>query len=166
MKWKLIEDKYEISDTGLVMSNQELILKTRKDKDGYLLVTLWINGKAFTKKIHRLVATAFIDNPENLPTVNHKDGNKTNNNVDNLEWLSIGDNHRHAFVTGLHTVGENRKAGKKVKLTNNDVLVVKEMIKDGFGNTEIGRVFGVSCGCIYAIRVGKSWSHLQLPPSE
>ena len=165
--WKAIEGfegEYSISTTGKVASNKSnLILKSRKDRYGYLLVTLWFKGKAYTKKIHRLVAIAFIDNPNNLETVNHIDGIKTNNNLDNLEWLSIADNHRHGFYTGLHTVGENRIAGKAPKLNNETVLQIKQLIKEGHGNTSIGKKFKVSCGCIYSIRIGKSWSHIKLP---
>lgn len=165
--WKGIdgfEGDYSVSNTGKISSNKsKLILKTRLDKYGYELVTLWFKNKAFTKKVHRLVAIAFINNPDNLETVNHKDGIKTNNNVSNLEWLSIGDNHRHGFYTGLHTIGENRTAGKAPKLTNEIVLQIKKLIKEGHGNTAIGKLFGVSCGCIYSIRVGKSWKHIKLP---
>ena len=104
MKWKPIIDKYDVSETGLIRSNCQLILKTRLDRYGYEIVTLYAEGKAFTKKVHRLVAQAFIENPLELATVNHKDGIKTNNHVDNLEWLSVRDNHLHAFNTGLHTI--------------------------------------------------------------
>ncbi|RLA26269.1 MAG: hypothetical protein DRQ62_00100 [Gammaproteobacteria bacterium] len=163
VEWKRIEDKYYISSDGKVKSilnKRELILKTRIDRYGYEIVTLWILGKAYTKKIHRLVASAFIENPNNLATVNHKDGIKINNHAANLEWNSIKENHTHAFKTGLHTVGENRIAGKKVKLNNNSVREIKGLIKEGLSNTEIGKLYGVSCGCIYSIRVKKSWKHI------
>ena len=160
MEWKHIEDKYEISDTGLVRSSGVLILKTRRDKDGYELVTLWVCGKALTRKVHRLVAQAFLENPENKLTVNHKDGIKTNNRRDNLEWNTIAENHAHAFDTGLHSIGENRIAGRPVKLRDADIPLIREMFKEGKGNTEIGKLFGVSCGCIYSIRVNKSWTHI------
>lgn len=165
--WKPIKDfegDYSISNTGKVASNKSgIILKTRLDRYGYEIVTLWFNGKAFTKKIHRLVAIAFIKNPLNLETVNHINGIKTDNRFTNLEWLSIKDNHRHGFYTGLHTIGENRNAGKPVKLNNQSVLKIKQLIKEGHGNTAIGKLFRVSCGCIYSIRIGKSWSHIKLP---
>jgi len=166
MEWKLIEDKYEVSDTGLVRSNGVLILKTRKDRYGYEIVTLWVAGKALTRKVHRLVASAFLENPLGLETVNHKDGIKLNNFKTNLEWATRADNHKHAFETGLHSIGESRKAGRAVKLDNKAVLNIRGLIRDGLGNTEIGKMFKVSCGCIYSIRMNKSWSHIQLPPSE
>ena len=163
VEWKHIDDKYYISSNGQVLSilnEREIILRTRLDRYGYEVVTLHVGGKALTRKIHRLVAIAFIPNPDGLETVNHIDGIKTNNTVNNLEWKSVADNHTHAFKIGLHTIGENRKAGRKVKLNNSSVKEIKALIKEGYSNTEIGRLYGVSCGCIYSIRVGKSWKHI------
>jgi hypothetical protein len=160
MEWKHIVDKYEVSDTGLVRSGGNLILKTRLDRYGYEIVTLWVLGKCLTRKVHRLVAEAFLPNPERKPTVNHLDGVKHHNAAINLQWTTVAENHKHGFETGLHTVGENRAAGRPVKLTDKDIPEIRELILKGYGNTEIGRKFGVSCGCIYSIRVGKSWTHV------
>ena len=107
--WKPVknyEEYYEVSNLGRLKRLERLqtysdghtqILKERISngvivKDGYLQVSLTINGKTTRKYIHRLVAEAFISNPNNLDTVNHKDHNKLNNCVDNLEWLSNIDN--------------------------------------------------------------------------
>lgn len=82
---------YKISNYGNVKSlkfGKEKILKQTKDKDGYLYVGLCKQGKIKMCKVHRLVAKAFIANPNNLQQVNHKDENKTNNNVTNLEWCT------------------------------------------------------------------------------
>ena len=159
MEWKKAEGEYEVSSDGEVRRNGKL-LKPRLDRYGYEIVSLWVDGICHTRKVHRLVAIAFIPNPAGLETVNHIDGIKSNNAVANLEWLSVGENHRHAFNTGLHSIGEKRKAGRKVKLTNSDIPIIREMIANGIGNSEIGKSFGVSCGCIYSIRVGKSWTHI------
>lgn len=91
-QWRAVkgfEGKYEVSNIGNVKSylrNKEKYMKTRIDKDGYQIVTLYANGKRKDYKLHRMVADAFIENPLNLPQVNHKDENKTNNSADNLEW--------------------------------------------------------------------------------
>ena len=99
--WKDIsgyEGLYQISNLGNVKSlnysrtGKERILKPGTDKDGYLLVTLYKNRNKRPFKIHRLVAKAFIPNPDNKSDVNHKDENKTNNCVDNLEWMTRMEN--------------------------------------------------------------------------
>lgn len=90
--WKDIkgyEGKYQVSNFGRVRSlrfGKERVLVGVKDKDGYLLVNLYKGGKHYNGKIHRLVAEAFIPNPDGLPQVNHKDECKSNNAVSNLEW--------------------------------------------------------------------------------
>lgn len=109
--WKNIEGyegKYQISNNGNVKSlidnkgnKRELIRKPRIAKNGYYYVNLFIGSKAKSKKIHRLVAEHFIDNPDNKPCVNHIDGNKLNNNVDNLEWCTFSENSKHAVEHGL-----------------------------------------------------------------
>lgn len=88
-EWKEIKDyeNYEISNFGDVRNKKtQRILKPWKCTSGYLEVYLWNNGKSEVKLIHRLVALAFLTNPTNLSQVNHKDEDKTNNAVDNLEW--------------------------------------------------------------------------------
>ena len=76
-------------------------LKAVKDITGYLVVSLTDGKRKVNRSIHRLLAITYIPNPENLPHVNHKDGNQINNNLDNLEWVSVGDNTRHAIDMGM-----------------------------------------------------------------
>lgn len=93
--WKDIDEfegKYQISNLGNVMSlnyrnsKKPGLLQQYDDKDGYKTVQLFLNGQMKVKKVHRLVGIAFLSNPDNLPEINHKDENKANNCVDNLEW--------------------------------------------------------------------------------
>ena len=102
--WKSIfgyEGLYEVSNYGNVKSliSNGKILKPSKDKAGYLILTLCKDKNHKTKLVHRLVAIAFLHNPENKPEVNHKgdDGNKQNNHVYNLEWSTSLENMRHAI---------------------------------------------------------------------
>lgn len=98
--WKMIpvDNNYEASDNGQIRE-----IKTKKiisqwvDKDGYLLATL--SNKLY--RVHRLIAQTFISNPYNLPVVNHKDFNKQNNNINNLEWVTYSENVCHSF-SGNH----------------------------------------------------------------
>jgi len=103
MEWKQIEGhpNYQVSDTGLVKSlarKKQKILVQRMDKYGYRRVDLRPMKTMF---IHRLVAEAFIPNSDNKPQINHKDGNKLNNSVGNLEWCTMKENMRHSFEIGL-----------------------------------------------------------------
>jgi hypothetical protein len=102
--WKSIkgyEDIYKVSNLGRVKrlkgygSKNDKILKQRSGKRGYYYINLCKNGKPKSQKIHRLVADAFIPNPNNKPQVNHKDGNKLNNNGKNLEWVTNKENILH-----------------------------------------------------------------------
>lgn len=92
---------YYVSDDGRVFNSKNKEKAQRINKDGYLKVDLYRNGNRTTERVNRLVATAFIPNPENKPDVNHKDGNKLNNHYSNLEWVTKSENMKHAYQTGL-----------------------------------------------------------------
>ena len=105
------ETHYEVSNLGNVRSvermvyhycggskiNHSTLLKSGKSKSGYLTVSFCIDGLKSNHSVHRLVARAFISNESNKPQVNHKDGNKHNNNVNNLEWVTRSENGLHAY---------------------------------------------------------------------
>ena len=102
--WKDIENgALSVSDDGRVRSNLRdgRILKTQLDKKGYVRVRVTIHGVKKTFKIHRLVAELYVPNPDNMPQVNHIDGDKTNNSASNLEWVSNYDNAQHAIANDL-----------------------------------------------------------------
>lgn len=82
------EGLYEVSNLGRIKSVAKAIYLMPSIREGYQFVTLSKNGKKLSKNVHRLVAKAFIPNPNNLPLINHKDENKQNNNVNNLEWCT------------------------------------------------------------------------------
>lgn len=103
-------DNYLIDEDGNVFNQQtNKVLKGSIGENGYRYYRLSKNGKKKMFYAHRLVAEAFIDNPENYPVVNHKDGNKLNNNVSNLEWVSYSDNTKHAYDQGLIANGRERE---------------------------------------------------------
>ena len=129
--WKDIKDfegLYKVSNLGNVKSSERRVkngkntfrtqkerlvkLKPNLERNGYVYCMLYKDNKAYSKQVHRLVALAFIQNPDNLPQVNHKDGNKENNSIDNLEWVTDIQNKKHAWKTGLANA-EHRK--QKIK---------------------------------------------------
>jgi len=109
------ENYYQVSDLGKVRRKlsptyykdgrvaffSQTILKASIDKKGYLRVFLSVNSKQYSRRIHRLVAKTFLENPLNLPQVNHKDCIKNNNKIENLEWCTNKENMRHAFYNGI-----------------------------------------------------------------
>jgi hypothetical protein len=107
--------RYHVSNLGRVKSycsGKEKILKPGTKKDGYLFVNLSKNGTSKTYLIHRLVAQAFIPNLDKKTEINHKDGNKQNNCVKNLEWVTHIENCKHASKTGLLKNCKNHKSWK------------------------------------------------------
>lgn len=114
---------YQINEKGEVFSvarydrlgryRPKTKIACTKNQAGYWRYTLKKDGKQYTRTKHRLIATTFIDNPENLPTVDHIDGNKNNNNIRNLEWCTYSENTKRAYRKGLSVVSEKTIAGLK-----------------------------------------------------
>lgn len=120
VNWKDIEgynDNYTVSENGDIYSKKRNIIMKSALGQLYLLVSLRHEGRSFTKTVHRLVAEHFIPNPLNKPEVNHIDGNKLNNNVCNLEWVTSSENSLHAIKTGLQKPTKPH-LGKKLGVTS------------------------------------------------
>ena len=168
------ETLYEIDDLGNVYSlpkkrptpttiyyTKERMLKPYVSEKGYLLVDLRGHEKRTIKTVHRLVAEAFIPNPENKPQVNHIDGNKQNNCVDNLEWCTNSENQIHAFKSGLQ---KGNFKHHNSKLSYEDVVYIKNHYvknKRGCGMRILAKKFNVSCKSIKQIITGKSYKNVK-----
>lgn len=102
-KWReiSINSNYEVSNTGRVRRIGSERDHSVRDAKGYLVTDLYENGVRSTARVHRLVAAEFLPNPHNKPEVNHKDGNRHNNDVSNLEWVTKKENVQHAWASGL-----------------------------------------------------------------
>jgi hypothetical protein len=129
------------------------ILKFTKDAAGYFSISLSLNGKIKTYRIHRLVALAFLPNPENKKTVNHKDGNKENNNECNLEWATYLENNTHANQTGLN-VRKSRK-GTPSKKSIQQFDIDGTFIKNWDSASQASRELGFAQTCISRCVIGK-----------
>ena len=104
VEWRTICEypDYSVSNCGDVRNERTgKVLKNRTVRNGYQIVTLCDDGGHHPCSVHRLVAKEFVENPRNCNTVNHIDGDKSNNNVDNLEWCTQSENMKHAYRTGL-----------------------------------------------------------------
>lgn len=147
---------YIIKSDGTVFSlRRNRIMTPVKHNQGYLCLV--INGKKVL--LHRLIAETFIPNPNHLPCVNHLDGDKHNNNVENLEWCTYSENHAHAFRTGLRENPTGFELGN-AKLTEEDVRFIRSNFKHGdytFGICPLARRFNVSPPIIRKIVQGKSY---------
>lgn len=117
--WKDIpnyEGSYQVSNYGRIKSlprkrirKTEKVLKSFTNNSGYEIIRLYQNGLERKYLIHRLVAEVFVTNVNNLPQVNHIDGNKHNNNVNNLEWCTASQNMKHSYANGLNKITEKRR---------------------------------------------------------
>lgn len=180
--WKDItgyEGLYQVSNLGRVKSlsingitkkgfksvKKEKILKAGKTgckNSQYLGVVLRKKGKSKSTYVHRIVATAFIPNPENKKTVNHKDLDKLNNKATNLEWATYKENIQHSWENGACTPHSVKGIDHwKNKLTENQVREIKSLFNKKMKIREIAEKYGVSFGCISAIKYNITWKYIK-----
>ena len=172
--WKSItgfEGLYEVSSLGKVRSlpryvacknnsNRFIngkILNPSVSHDGYKYVDLSNKCIKYRFKIHRLIAISFIDNPKNNPQINHKDGNKLNNNVSNLEWCTNSENQKHAHLIGIKKTpivaisGENNPNNKPIVQISLDGRILNKF----YSATEAMKITNINRGHIRSVCLGK-----------
>lgn len=154
-----LKDIYTINSDGEVYSDVSGIMKTRnKGNTEYQIINfMTVDGKKKTFRLHRLVLLAFspINNPENME-VNHIDGNKKNNKLDNLEWCSSSQNQKHAFTNGLQKPRRGEKSNFS-KLTPNQIKQIFDLKKQGKTQKEISDIIGCTRSNISYILKDKTW---------
>jgi len=173
--WKPVvgyEGFYEVSDIGCVRSVDRdvdikgilaslmgVTLKQHQTPPGYTVVKLCRNGSGNSFRVHRLVAAAFIPNPKNKSEVNHINGVKHDNRIENLEWATPKENSRHAHATGIKTC--NGEKNSNAKLNNLKVRIIRRMCELSlWSDPEIAAMFDVTDSAIYKVRRGISWTHV------
>jgi len=159
-RWKSIkgyEGIYEVSDCGNLRNEKTGKVLLKKNSKGYLAIDLYKNGERKSLKVHRLVAQAFIKNPDNLPQVNHVDGKKMNNYRSNLEWNSPKQNVRHSLLTGSFPIGE-RNGGSVLKET--EVKQIRSLSREGADHKDLSKIFKVSRKTIFSVVHHLTWKHI------
>jgi hypothetical protein len=152
--------KYEISDMGVIRHIESKRIKSQYvSSTGYYMVSFYGgNNKSKPQRVHRLLAKVFIPNPKKHPFINHIDGNKLNNKLNNLEWCTNSHNIEHAFRMGLiNNTGVNNGMSK---LNDIKAKEIKTLLNKGYSQYRIARLYKVSRSAILKIKLNLTWKHV------
>jgi hypothetical protein len=170
-EWKDIkgyEGLYQVSNLGRVKSLDRVsngqpkrgqILKPFKSSFRYLAVEVSRNAVTKSVPVHRLVAQAFLPNPDNLPQINHKDGIKENNHVNNLEFCTAKHNSKHAVSSGLRVAAKGERCACS-KLKEGEVREIRSLYSRGVPKEEIAKIFKITRENIRFIVNRITWKHI------
>ena len=163
MKWKTIqfEPCYEVSDQGEVRNIESKHVKSlRQSGKGYWRVTLYPSAKTYS--VHRLVAQTFLNKPDDMNSVNHKNGIKDDNRLENLEWCTPKQNTRHAIdvIKTFKHVNWTGICNPSHVLDYGLAYSIKFGVLNGVGNTTLGAMLGVEEETIRRAKVGELWKHV------
>lgn len=150
---------YIVLSNGEIIGSHGNLLKQRKDKDGYMAVTVGNNQiRRSSVRVHRIVASAFLDNPDNLPEVNHKDFNRSNNSLENLEWVSHHDNVNHSFQAGHYSENKSGENNGRAKISWQTVREIRDSYRDMNNISCISKAYGIPYSTIFNIVHYKTWN--------
>ena len=160
--WKQIENlDYEINSEGIVRRiSTKRTKKSFKRKDGYIGIQLYkTKYDIINYQLHRLIAIAFIPNPENKEYINHKDSNRENNSLANLEWVTFKENVKHGYEFG-YSCNKGSKNGFSI-LNETQVLEIrKRRQEENISYQKLAEIYNVSYGCIAGIVQRTNWKHI------
>ena len=158
--WKpfyIQERIYYVSNIGRVKNKYNKILHAVVGSSGYEEICLCVNYKRYYKRVHRLVAQAFLPNPNNYPCVNHINGNKLDNNVSNLEWCTVAHNTQHSYNHGY----QRGKSGN-CKLSDAQVILIRRLRLAGLSRFEVCALFPeIKQSTIFDCYYYETYKHIQ-----
>lgn len=173
--WKDIkgfEGLYQVSNTGKVKSLERYVparnnglrvvrerILGKNTKDDYVKIILCDGDRKRVDSVHRIVAEFFIPNPKNLPMINHKNGVKHDNRVENLEWCTQSDNVLHANRIGLCDTAKGER-NIHSKLQEEDVLLIVKLLERGLLEHSIATLFKIKQSTVNSIKLNKTWKHV------
>lgn len=158
------EGMYSVSNLGRIRNNATAyVLNPFMTDRGYLQVSIQFTSRSdrISISVHKLVARAFVENPNEKPYVNHKDGNKTNNVALNLEWVTPLENNEHAVKSGLIVSGEDSYLHK---LIESEVHEIIRLLQEGKRNIELAKRYNVAHSTIDDIRCNRTWRFIERLP--
>lgn len=173
--WKVIEDfpDYKVSNEGRVKSHKREKFWTSKGSltgAGYFFVMLCNREGNFTRTVHTLVLETFLSPRPEGYIANHRDGNKQNNYIENLEWVTPSENIKHAYKLGLtkslgwsQGIGENNSHSK---LKDGEVWLIKRLLWFEYPQRKIAKMFSIGKSTVTHINLGESWTHIEFEPTE
>jgi DNA-binding transcriptional regulator YiaG len=155
-------ENYAVDEEGNIISLPKRtrkgirILKSQICKTGYIMVDLCKEGKVFKFLVHRLIAQTLLPNLQNKPQVNHKNGIKTDNRIENLEWSTRSENQKHSIATGLRSAKGEKNS--QCVLKESDVIEIR--LNNNLSYTKLAKLYNISLSTIYDIKKGRSWKHI------
>lgn len=154
---------YIVSTEGKIFSTKNIgrgkyhqEITQRLNQDGYYVVTVGVNGHRRVRSVHRIIAMAFVPNPNNLPEVDHIDNNRRNNKASNLQWLSGTDNKKKTPFEARSETHKGELNGR-AKLTAEDVKEIRRLYNNGYTQQEIAKKYNRGWSTIHNIIIGATW---------
>lgn len=148
---------YTVFENGVILGRRGKPMVEVDNGRGYLIVSLYLNKRTTTLAVHKLVAICFLDNPEGLPEVDHKDGDKRNNHYSNLRWVTRGFNIEHAYT--LEARSARGEGNSRAIATEQIVKEICELLQEGYMPAQI-RNKGYDYSLVRSIRMRKNWAYI------